>query len=252
MTTNTAADDPIEAVALLEAPTRRRLYELVAASPEPVGRDDAATTLDISRELAAFHLDRLLEAGLLQAEYRRRSGRRGPGAGRPAKLYRRADREVAIALPPRHYDLAADLMATALDRLSGVSGAAVAEEVARERGRGAGTSARREAGGRPSPRRLLPQLVDLLGGAGYEPAIDATTGTVSLRNCPYHALSTLHRELTCGMNLAWAEGVIDGLRANVRAELAAAPGRCCVVFRPGAGDATTATEAGPEPLATGT
>lgn len=244
MTTKRVADDPIEAIALLEEPNRRRLYQLVAASPEPVGRDDAAAALDISRELAAFHLDRLVEAGLLEAEYRRRSGRSGPGAGRPAKLYRRANREVAIALPPRHYDLAADLMATALDRLSGVSGAAVAADVARERGRTAGTSARRQARGRPSRRRLLTELLDLLRGAGYEPTTDAATGSMTLRNCPYHALAVEHRELTCGMNLAWAEGVIDGLESNVRAELAPAPGRCCVVFRSGTGDDDTPRRTG--------
>ena len=91
--------DEIDGVAALAEPTRRRLYDLVAARDEPVGRDDAVEALGISRELAAFHLDRLVEAGLLQTEYRRRNGRTGPGAGRPAKLYRRADRVVEISLP---------------------------------------------------------------------------------------------------------------------------------------------------------
>ncbi|HLO35721.1 MAG TPA: helix-turn-helix domain-containing protein, partial [Candidatus Deferrimicrobium sp.] len=93
MTKKPTVDDPIGAVALLAEPTRRALYDLVVASGEPVGRDDAVAALGISRELAAFHLDRLVEAGLLETEYRRRSGRTGPGAGRPAKLYRRAERE---------------------------------------------------------------------------------------------------------------------------------------------------------------
>ena len=115
-------NDPIDAVAALAEPTRRALYDLVAASDEPVGRDDAVTALGISRELAAFHLDRLVAAGLLTPEYRRRSGRTGPGAGRPAKLYRRSDRSVEVSLPPRHYDRAADLMATALRRVSDGAG----------------------------------------------------------------------------------------------------------------------------------
>src|SRR5512139_1666519 len=109
--------DAIDAVAALGEPTRHALYDLVAGSAEPVGRDDAVTALGISRELAAFHLDRLVEAGLLETEYRRRSGRTGPGAGRPAKLYRRAGHEIEVSLPPRRYDRAAALMATALRRV---------------------------------------------------------------------------------------------------------------------------------------
>src|SRR5512140_3702495 len=107
--------DAIEAVALLEEPTRKRLYDLVAASRAAIGRDEAAAALGISRELAAFHLDRLLEVGLLDTEFRRRGDRTGPGAGRPAKHYRRAARDIAVSLPSRSYDVAAEVMATALD-----------------------------------------------------------------------------------------------------------------------------------------
>ena len=231
MTTRPPVEDPIESIALLEEPNRRRLYALVVTSSDAVGRDDAAATLDMSRELAAFHLDRLVEGGLLEAEYRRRSGRSGPGAGRPAKLYRRANRDVTVTLPPRHYDLAADVMATALDRLAGDSGAAVAAEVARERGRAAGSEARRASRGR-GRGRVMTQLSDVMRSAGYEPTVDAATGTMELRNCPYHALAAEHRELTCGMNVAWAEGVIESLGAPVRAEFAPVPGRCCVVLHP--------------------
>src|SRR5690348_17436989 len=101
-----AEGDPIEAVALLEEPKRRQLYDVVAASPSPVGRDEAAAAAGISRELAAFHLDRMAAAGLLATEYRRLGNRRGPGAGRPAKLYRRADREISVSLPARDYERA--------------------------------------------------------------------------------------------------------------------------------------------------
>jgi len=249
MTRKSVVVDPIEAIAQLEEPNRQRLYDLVIAGREPVGRDDAAAALGISRELAAFHLDRLAAAGLLETEYRRRSGRSGPGAGRPAKLYRRADRDVVVSLPPRRYDLAADLMATALDRLGVASGAEVAADVARERGGAAGADARRKAGARQGSRRALAGLLDLLRGAGYEPEVDAATGTVSLRNCPYHALAEGHRALTCGMNFAWAEGVLDGLGSPVGVELAPEPGRCCVVFRPQA-DRNHWSMAGSEPLAT--
>jgi predicted ArsR family transcriptional regulator len=250
MTKQTSVEDPIGMLALLGDPKRRRLYELVATSDRSVGRDEAAGTLAISRELAAFHLDRLVAAGLLDTEYRRLGGRRGPGAGRPAKLYRRAEREVAVSLPPRHYDLAADLMATALDRLEGAAGAQAAAAVASERGSADGAAARRKVGERPGRRRSTAALVDVLRGADYEPHVDASTGTLVLRNCPFHDLAADHRDLTCGMNLAWAEGVVDSLGSHLRAELAPEPGRCCVVFRAAPGGADTATGLGPEPVTT--
>ncbi len=240
MTKKQAVEDPIEAVAALAEPTRRRLYDLVVASGKAVGRDDAVAALGISRELAAFHLDRLVEAGLLETEYRRLSGRTGPGAGRPAKLYRRAAHEVEISLPARRYDRAADLMATALARLAGASGSEALADVARERGTAVGIEARRLLGRRRGSLRSLTGLVDVLRGAGYEPQIESD-GTVWLRNCPYKVLVADHRDLTCGMNLTWAEGVVTGLGVqDVTVELAPEPGRCCVVCH-----------ANPEPLRDG-
>jgi predicted ArsR family transcriptional regulator len=231
MSNDLAIDDRIGAVAALAEPTRRRLYDLVVASREPVGRDDAVTALGISRELAAFHLDRLVEVGLLRTEFRRRSGRTGPGAGRPAKFYRRADRELQVALPPRDYDRAAALMAMALDRLSAAGSAEVLAKVARDEGTRVGAEGRARPA-RAGRRRSLRSLIDVLGRSGYEPDV-TPDGTVCLRNCPYKDLAAEHRDLTCGMNLAWARGVVDGLGVrDVTAELDPEPGRCCVVFHP--------------------
>ncbi len=221
----------MEVLAALAEPTRRRLYELVVASSEPVGRDAAVTTLGISRELAAFHLDRLVAGGLLETEYRRLSGRTGPGAGRPAKLYRRAEREVEISLPPRRYGVAADLMATALARLVGTSGIEALVGVARERGTATGIEARRQAGRRGDSGRPLALVVDALRGAGFEPQV-ALDGRISLGNCPYRALAAEHPDLTCGMNLAWAEGVVTGLGIpDLAVELAPEPSLCCIALR---------------------
>jgi predicted ArsR family transcriptional regulator len=244
MTNDPGNFNPIDAVALLEEPNRRHLYDLVVASGVPVGRDDAAGSLGISRELAAFHLDRLVEAGLLETEFRRLGGRSGPGAGRPAKLYRRASREVAISLPPRSYDVAADVMATAFDRLAGTPAAEAVTVVARERGIAAGKDARRKAGPRPGRRRVQAGLLDVLRRAGYEPEVDSASGTVSLRNCPFDSLAAGHRQLTCGMNLAWTQGVVAGLGdSHAQVELAPAPGRCCVVVHTVPGGAVAAEPA---------
>ena len=111
---DTSWDAQVQAVAVLEEPTRRRLYEYVIAQPVPVGRDDAATALGIPRTTVAFHLDKLTEEGLLATCYERRSGRTGPGAGRPAKLYHRSDREIDLTLPERQYAVAGRLLAAAV------------------------------------------------------------------------------------------------------------------------------------------
>jgi len=229
--TTSPAHDPVAAIALLDEPTRRRLYDHVIHAPGPVGRDDAAAALGISRELAAFHLDRLVGGGLLATDYRRRGERRGPGAGRPAKFYRPAAADVAVSFPPRAYEQVADVFAEALDRLDTPVGAVAVAEIARTRGAAAGTQARARAGARPAAAALEQALVELLRESGYQPRVDAADRSIRLRNCPYATLSAGHRDLTCGMNLAWAEGVLAGLGdPRLEAELAPEPGSCCVRF----------------------
>src|SRR3978361_2223148 len=105
----------VAGVSALADPVRRSLYQFVVRRPEPVSRDQAAAGLALPRHTAKFHLDRLVEEGLLATEFRRLSGRRGPGAGRPAKLYRRSDRQVAVSLPERHYDVAGRVLARAVE-----------------------------------------------------------------------------------------------------------------------------------------
>jgi predicted ArsR family transcriptional regulator len=232
----TSADDLVRALAVLDEPRRRDLYEHVTASEAPVGRDDAARALGITRELAAFHLDRLVDAGLLDVRYRRLNGRTGPGAGRPAKLYQRAARELHASYPPRQYGQAAAMLAAALERL-GADGLASAAETARASGRSIGEAARAETRGHDSPAAAATDdgradaLVELLRRASFEPTLSPDRGTIRLRNCPYHALAAEHRDLTCGMNLAWAEGVLRGLGETAFvAELAPSVDACCVVF----------------------
>lgn len=223
--------DPIaiEAIATLEEPQRRALYDWVVAQGTAVGRDAAAAGVGISRALAAFHLDRLAEAGLLTVEYRRLSGRTGPGAGRPAKLYRRAAGEVVVSLPERRYALAARMLADAVDR-SGIGSDAI-EASAHDAGRAIGRAARAVAGPRPSRGRRREALLEVLSDHGYEPRVDAT-GEILLANCPFDALVDEHRQLVCGMNLALAEGALEALGdTRLHAELDEPPGHCCVSFR---------------------
>ncbi len=218
-------------MALLDEPTRRRLYDLVVRSDDAVGRDDAAAAIGISRELAAFHLDRLAGAGLLLVEFRRRSGRSGPGAGRPAKLYRPADVDVAVSLPRREYERAATMLSDAMVLLDAEPTRAVLHEVARAAGGRVGAEAHGATTSRYRDPRGRPDLVDVLQGAGFGPDVDPGSGDVTLRNCPYRSLAARNQELVCGMNLAWADGMVSALGiTDVDVELRPQPGRCCVVF----------------------
>jgi predicted ArsR family transcriptional regulator len=222
----------LRAAALLAEPIRRSLYDWVVAAGRPVAKDEAATGIGISRALAAFHLDRLVDEGLLSAEFRRRSGRTGPGAGRPAKLYRRAEAEISVSIPERRYEVAARIMADAFEAASGGRLSRELTAAARAAGRSVGMAARRAAGPRAGRGRLREALVGALRGQGYEPG-PSTAATITLANCPFHALVAEHRTLVCGMNLAMAEGILSGVGpTGLEAHLDPAVGRCCVVFEP--------------------
>ena len=228
-------DDVLAAVAALGDPLRRRLYRFVGAQDHAVSRDQVAEGAGVSRSAAAFHLDRLVDEGLLETEFRRLTGRQGPGAGRPAKLYRRAAREIAVSLPARRYELAAGLLAAAVSEAAG-SGAEVEstlDRLAREEGTRIGQAVAPLRGRRPSPAVRAQRVADALAGEGYEPR--AGDREVTLSNCPFSALVTDHPELTCHMNLALMEGFSAALPgAGVTAHLRPAAGRCCVLLEVGA------------------
>lgn len=208
----------------LAEPVRRALYEYVVSQPEPVGRGQAAAAVDVPGHKANFHLDRLVDEGLLEVEFRRLTGRTGPGAGRPAKLYRRADREWAVSLPPRRYDLVGHILAAGVERAGrdrvdldeALRDAAVAE------GEALGAAARSVPGS--------PSLSEVLAGQGYEPRTD--DDTMVLSNCPFDSLAQEHTSLVCGLNCSFVQGVADGLgRDHVEARLEPRPGQCCVTVR---------------------
>jgi predicted ArsR family transcriptional regulator len=198
----------IDTLSLLAEPARRALYRYVVAAPAEVGRDEAAEAVGVSRSLAAFHLDKLVEAGLLAVSYRRLSGRTGPGAGRPAKLYRRSEAEHAVSVPPRAYGSAAQLLAEVVDE------AGLEPELQ--------AAARRAGAALPAG-----PVEEVLAARGYQPWRDGAT--IRLRNCPFHVLARDFPPLVCGMNLALLEGLL-GESSRWRARMDPRPGECCVVF----------------------
>jgi predicted ArsR family transcriptional regulator len=199
--------------------SRRRLYAYVAASETPVTRDEASSALDLDRSVAAYHLDKLVDEGLLEVSFARPEGRSGPGAGRTAKHYRRADRELQVSVPPRDYQLAAEVLARAAEADPDGSVRRAVERAAATLGR--------ELVGSVESRG---DVVELLAKSGYEPYDDR--GVIRLRNCPFHRLARRHVELVCGMNLAMLDAIAQALEAPVEARLDPAPDRCCVAFVP--------------------
>jgi predicted ArsR family transcriptional regulator len=224
-------NDPSElsSLAALGDPTRRRLYAYVVSRRSGVGRDEAARAAGVSRMLAAFHLDKLVAAGLLAAEYRRLTGRRGPGAGRPSKIYRRAPRQFAVMLPARRYLDAAHLFATAVEG-AGPRAIRALHRVAVAFGREMGMAARGLAGSKAGQERLLEVAEQVLRAYGFEPA--RSNGSLLLYNCPFDALTQGHRQTVCHMNLELLTGFVEGLKLKgVAAQLQPHDERCCVLLR---------------------
>ncbi|WP_214410673.1 helix-turn-helix transcriptional regulator [Sphaerisporangium fuscum] len=222
------ADDAVRAVAALDEELRRRMYMFIRQSPAPVTRDEAALSVGISRKLAAFHLDKLVEVGLLTATYAQPGGIRR--VGRAPKVYQPSDLEVQVSIPPREHGLLADILLDAV-RLQRPQehGSDAALRVAAEHGRTLGQAEReRLRPGRLGPERALTYIGQMLERHGFEPARVAPT-RIRLTNCPFHPLAAKDPGLVCGINHAFLAAYCAGLGATtISATLAPRPGACCV------------------------
>jgi predicted ArsR family transcriptional regulator len=239
--------EQLSRVGVLAEPVRRALYRYVAGQREAVSREQAANAVGLPLHTAKFHLDRLVKGGLLDVEFRRLTGRSGPGAGRPSKLYRRSPGQLSVSLPERRYDLAAEVLAEAVEQ-SLRSGAPVGEvlpDIAASTGRrvGAGLSDRTSAAvdGPDDPdvdsgpvgedQARLVATGRVLADCGYEPVLEPEGEPVAvcLANCPFDRLATDHTDLVCGLNRDFVAGVIEGAGIEgLTAHLAPRPGYCCV------------------------
>jgi predicted ArsR family transcriptional regulator len=209
--------DAWEATAALMDRVRRRLYEHVRGQGQPVTRDEAASAVGVSRGLAAFHLDKLVRAGLLTAGYRTRPGTpRGPG--RAPKVYQPSDLQVSLTIPQRRYDLLGDILVRAIAEGPQHVGEAT-DRIAQQRG----TELGRAAGRTP--------VLSVLAGLGFEP--HERSGRIGLRNCPFQPLAATAPQLVCRLNQRFLAGLLHGLGdTGHRAVLAPQPGACCVQLRP--------------------
>ena len=229
----TSQDFPsrVTSIATLAEPVRRALYLYVVAQPDPVSREQAAEAVGVAHHVAKFNLDKLEEEGLLEVEFTRPPGRRGPGAGRPAKRYRRTARDIEVSLPERRYDLAGQVMAQAIatsEETSVPIGQSL-RAAAKQAGQTLGHQARDKAGSRPSRTAIISAMSEVLTEQGYEPRADGKA--ITLANCPFHSLAQNHTDLICGMNLDLMEGLLEGLGSvALQARLTPTPGMCCVMI----------------------
>lgn len=211
----------LDAVAALADPIRKAVYEFVRTSEDAVGRDECASSLELTRNTVAFQLDKLAAQGLLSVEFRRLNGRGGPGSGRPAKLYSAAQRDVSASIPHREYALAGSIMAKAIERSDAQDRpvATVLAEVARETGQTIGVRAE--------------SLLQALSDHGYRPEVHED-GSVGLLDCPFHVLSANHRATVCSMNLELLTAAVDGAQAPYRAcfDPPSNEHHCCVRLDP--------------------
>jgi predicted ArsR family transcriptional regulator len=223
----------LRAVAALSDQLRRQMYGFIRRAHRPVSREEAADTVGISRKLAAFHLDKLVEVGLLRARYEPVGGIRK--VGRTPKVYEPTDTEVHISIPAREHDLLADILIDAiLTPDQGKAGPEAALQAARHRGAQLGATEReRTRPGRLSAERALTLATAVLARCGFEPE-RATPTLLRLRNCPFQPLASKAPQLVCGINHAFLTGFLNTLQApTLTAVLAPRTNECCVELTTG-------------------
>jgi predicted ArsR family transcriptional regulator len=218
------AEGPWASVAALVEPVRRALYEYVRRQDHAVTREEAADAQGISRNLAAFHLDKLVDVGLLRARYQA-TGDQPRGRGRTPKVYEPASGGMTLTIPERRYQLVAEILA---DAIAQAPADARADAIVRaaERGRQIGGQCANDVGRATD----LPSAIRTLDELGFEPRLELGDRVI-LKNCPFHAVAQRQPELVCGLNHAFVGGILAGLGTRLSAHLVPRQGACCVEVR---------------------
>ncbi|WP_034263428.1 helix-turn-helix transcriptional regulator [Actinospica robiniae] len=222
-------NDALAALGALGDDTRRGMYAFIRRAHRPVSREEAAESVGISRKLAAFHLDKLVDVGLLRTRFD------APGrtrkVGRAPKLYEPAPDAIRVSIPERRHELLAEILAAAVTAEEPDRPAREAAlEVADRRGHAFGSHEReRHRPGRLGTERALSLAACSLEEFGFEPERTAPD-QVLLRNCPFHPLAITSTDLVCGINHRFLTGFLRGLGADGAATAVLHPDEeaCCV------------------------
>jgi predicted ArsR family transcriptional regulator len=167
-------------------PELRAALAYARSQARPITADQLAEAHDVHRNVARSRLERLVKAGLLIPGYERRTGRTGPGSGRPAKTYTVAPELVAIEFPARRYE---SLLGHVLDALPARGRRERLHEVGVAFGRDLATA----AGLRPA--RSLPvgfeRVCAAVGRLGYQASVEevsADGAVIATPTCPLRPL----------------------------------------------------------------
>lgn len=210
--------DRLSKLGAFSDPIRRSLFEFVTNCREPVTRAEAATALKISRNLAAYHLDQLVESGFLTFVYAHPEGHGGPGSGRPAKRYTRAEDVLSISIPPRSFGMLANLFVQAMSADESGAVQSRLNELAKDEGKRASSK--------------VVETTEGLVTLGYEPSV-TTDGDIVMHNCPFHEAMEHDPQLVCALNHHLLQGFLEARGEDPnKAELSPCSGRCCVVIHP--------------------
>ena len=192
--------------------TRRGIYITVRESVEPVTAGHISELFDIHTNVARHHLDRLVADGYLQVTRKRRSERRGPGAGRPAKHYETTTKEISVQFPARRYDLLAELLARIVERVAPDTAAGIAEEVGREYGRelAAEVGLAKDSGFETA----VAAVARVMMGVGFESEANTDDRVIVTRFCPFGEAASNHPEIVCKLD----QGIVAGLLESANAE----------------------------------
>lgn len=204
--------DALEAVG---DPELRAALRFVRSRRRPVTADELAANQTVHRNVARARLERLAQAGLVVSDFERRSGRSGPGAGRPAKVYAPAPETTAIEFPDRNYAELVGLLVDALpERGRRRRLRELGVELARPLAGCAGLTPARDV------RRGAERVCDALGRLGFQASVEEVrddTIVISTPTCPLRPLVVANPELADvdrGMWCGLLEAAVDGVHAS--------------------------------------
>jgi predicted ArsR family transcriptional regulator len=202
--------DALEAVGI---PELREALLFVRGRREPVSADDLAGVQHVHRNVARRRLDRLAAAGLLVTRSERRSGRTGPGAGRPARIYAASPETTGIEFPARHYEELVGLLVDALPQRSRSKRLHdVGLDLAAGLLRGAPIAPARDL------RIGVERVCDAVGRLGFQAsveAVDEETAVIATPTCPLRPL-VVKRPETADVDRGMWCGLIAGGLQDVR------------------------------------
>ena len=202
----TTFDEELSALASsLGDATRRGIYISVREAAEPATASQIASIFDLHTNVARHHLDKLVTDGYLRVTHKRRPGKQGPGAGRPAKHYEPTPKEVSVQYPARRYDLLSELLLRIVERLDTAQAGSVAEEIGVEFGRELASEI-----GLPNDAGFdsaVKAVASAMTGVGFDTSTDVEDHTMVTRYCPFGKTATDHPEIVCRLD----QGIVRGL-----------------------------------------